>query len=50
MRTAPVKRLERALLRLLMALTVAVVERRIRSALSRRDGGLQGEGGLGHRA
>jgi hypothetical protein len=36
MRAAAVRTLERALLRLLMGVTVAVVERRIRGALSRR--------------
>jgi hypothetical protein len=36
MRAAAIKALERALLRLLMVITVAVVERRLRSALSRR--------------
>jgi hypothetical protein len=35
MRTAPVKAVERGVLRLLMAITVAIVERRVRGALSR---------------
>jgi hypothetical protein len=39
MRAAPVHALERALLRLLMSVTVTVVERRIRGALSARESG-----------